>query len=142
MNLSDIVAAAPPAFHTSFEQLLAVGLPFALGLLVSWVTAAVTKENLPSPWKALVNTLLAIVAGAVTNTVFPIATGDVRTEVIAYFLAIGLAIVTSTVTYLTGASNWVVKHTWRFGLGYKVPAPEDIGYMGRYIDDDQSGQPE
>lgn len=122
------------------DSLAVFVVPVFAGALVSFLTALVTKEHLPSWATVAVNVVLTALAGAVQVAVFT-ATGDVKADFWTYALLVGITWVGNVAAYLQGAPKKLAMFTWNFGIGRKIDEAE-LGYMGKYADDDQSTQPE
>lgn len=123
-----------------FDALLPLAVPVLVGAFVSFLTAFVTKEHLPSWATYAVNVVLAALAGAVQSVVF-IATGDLRNDVWTWLGLIVITWIGNVLAYLQGGPKKLAMWTWNVGLGRKVDVAE-LGWMGKHGMDDQSGQPE
>lgn len=95
-------------------------LAWILGTACPILTALITKENLPSGVKAVVNSVLAVIAGLLAVAI----KADGHIDLYAWLLAIGNALVLAWASY---ASLWkhvvaptVEKATADFGIGPAV----------------------
>lgn len=125
---------------TQFEAVAAYGLPFALGVGVSYLTALVTRSHASSGVKLAVNAVLTLIAAAGASVPFGM-TGNVGADLQAYGVALAIAFLGNVAAYLHGGSQVVERATWNRGLiGRKVVEPD--AQMGQFADVDQSTQPE
>ncbi|MBO0826194.1 MAG: hypothetical protein J2P24_00290 [Streptosporangiales bacterium] len=133
-------AAVDPVVIGQLETLFAVAFPALLGWGVSWLTAFVVREHLPSWAKIVVNGVLTVIAAAVTTVPF-MSSGDVPGDLKAYLVALVAAGAANAITYIKGGPKVAERATWNKGLiGRKVDESE-LGFMGKHAADDQSGQP-
>lgn len=133
-------AALDPVVIGQLEAVFAYAAPALLGWGVSWLTAFVVREHLPSWAKLVVNGVLTVIAAAVTTVPF-MSSGDLVGDLKAYAVALVVAGAANAVTYIKGGPKVAERATWNRGLfGRKVTVPD--AQMGQHAADDQAGQPE
>lgn len=133
-------AALDPVVIGQLETVFAYAVPALLGWGVSWLTAAVVREHLPSWAKLVVNGVLTVIAAAVTTVPF-MTSGDLAGDFKAYAVALVVAGAANAVTYVKGGPKVLERATWNRGLlGRKVTEPD--AQMGQYAHLDRSDQPE